>query len=112
MQRFQPEAIVCQCGADGLVGDPLGTFNLTPAAYARCVAVIQGYKLPSLYLGGGGYHKANASRCFTTILATLLGIQLPQDIPEHDVKLLLKMKLLCLIVDSPSFSITTDRDLR
>lgn len=85
MQRFQPEAIVCQCGADGLAKDPLGTFNLTPSGYARCIAAIQGYKLPSLYLGGGGYHKANASRCFTTILAALIGVPLPSDIPEHDV---------------------------
>lgn len=85
MKRFQPEAIVCQCGADALTGDPLGTFNLTPAAYVRCVTAIQNYRLPSLYLGGGGYHQANAARCFTTILAELLGIRLPQDIPEHDV---------------------------
>lgn len=85
MTRFHPEAVVCQCGADGLVNDPLGTFNLTPDAYVRCTAVIQGYKLPGLYLGGGGYHKANASRCFTTILAGLLGQQLSSDIPEHDV---------------------------
>ncbi|KZS14791.1 Histone deacetylase 8 [Daphnia magna] len=84
MVRFRPEAIVCQCGADGLANDPLGTFNLTSDAYARCTAVIQGYGLPSLYLGGGGYHKANASRCFTTILASLLGEKLSTDIPEHD----------------------------
>ena len=85
MKRFRPEAIVCQCGADGLANDPLGTFNLTPKAYARCTAVIQSYKLPTLYLGGGGYHKANASRCFTTILAGLLGLQISSDIPEHEV---------------------------
>nr|CAH0108988.1 unnamed protein product [Daphnia galeata] len=84
MKRFRPEAIVCQCGADGLANDPLGTFNLTPKAYARCTAVIQSYKLPTLYLGGGGYHKANASRCFTTILAGLLGLQISSDIPEHE----------------------------
>lgn len=88
MKRFRPEAIVCQCGADGLANDPLGTFNLTPVAYARCTAVIQSYKLPTLYLGGGGYHKANASRCFTTILAGLLGVQISSDIPEHEVKII------------------------
>jgi histone deacetylase 8 len=88
MKRFRPEAIVCQCGADGLANDPLGTFNLTPVAYARCTAVIQSYKLPTLYLGGGGYHKANASRCFTTILAGLLGVEISSDIPEHEVKLI------------------------
>lgn len=29
MERFQPNAVVLQCGADSLVGDRLGTFNLT-----------------------------------------------------------------------------------
>ena len=29
MQRFDPGAIVLQCGADSLTGDRLGCFNLT-----------------------------------------------------------------------------------
>lgn len=29
MARFQPSAVVLQCGADSLVGDRLGPFNLT-----------------------------------------------------------------------------------
>lgn len=29
MARFQPEAVVLQCGADSLAGDRLGVFNLT-----------------------------------------------------------------------------------
>lgn len=77
---------MCQCGADGLANDPLGTFNLTPSAYVRCVSIVQSHGLPTLYLGGGGYHKANASRCFTSILATLLGVHLSSDIPEHEVR--------------------------
>lgn len=123
MQRFQPEAIVCQCGADSLASDPLGTFNMTPAAYAGCISTIQSYKLPSLYLGGGGYHKANASRCFTTILAGLIGVSLPSDIPEHDVIIdFLKMKSCTLIFHfimqqffgcyGPSFEIDVSRGLR
>ena len=85
IKRFRPEAIVCQCGADGLAGDPLGTFNLTPSAYTRCLTTLRDLQLPLLVLGGGGYHKANAARCFAAILAGLLDIQLPTDIPEHDV---------------------------
>ncbi|KAK8764417.1 hypothetical protein V5799_032974 [Amblyomma americanum] len=28
-RRYAPDAVVCQCGADGLSGDPLGAWNLT-----------------------------------------------------------------------------------
>ena len=87
---------MCQCGADGLSYDPLGTFNLTPAAYNRCCTAItlssaDGVGLPPklLVLGGGGYSHANAARCFASILASLTGTRLPSDIPEHDVIILL-----------------------
>ena len=86
---------MCQCGADGLSNDPLGTFNLTPAAYKRCCATTlsttDGVGLPPklLVLGGGGYSHANAARCFASILASLTGTRLPSDIPEHDVIILL-----------------------
>ena len=85
MQRFRPEAIVCQCGADALTGDPLGTFNLTLAAYQRSVAFVKSLRLPLLLLGGGGYNLANAARCFASIAAVALGRQLAPEIPEHDV---------------------------
>lgn len=29
MERFDPGAVVLQCGADSLIGDRLGCFNLT-----------------------------------------------------------------------------------
>ena len=79
-----------QCGADGLAKDPLGTFNLTPAAYIHCANVVLGVVLTPppklLVLGGGGYHASNTARCFASILASFTGItQLPSDIPEHDV---------------------------
>ena len=86
MERFRPEAIVCQCGTD-----PLGTFNLTAKTYVSCARKLQSYRLPTLILGGGGYNKPNAARCFASLLAELRGIRLPDDIPEHDV-----------ILDSPN----------
>ncbi len=36
---FRPDAVVCQCGSDGLSGDPLGGFNLTPGSLVQCVKV-------------------------------------------------------------------------
>ena len=50
---FEPEVIVCQCGADGVAGDPLGGFNLTNKGMAKIVKYIADWKLPLLVLGGG-----------------------------------------------------------
>ena len=50
---FKPQAVVCQCGADCLAGDPMGIYNLTPQGMAHCVDTIHAWDLPLLLLGGG-----------------------------------------------------------
>lgn len=52
-EKFDPEAVVCQCGADGLAGDPNESFNLTPLSLGKCVYTLLSWKLPILLLGGG-----------------------------------------------------------
>ena len=81
---FGPDCVVLQCGADCLVGDPLGGFNLTPAAICDCVERVMSYNLPTLILGGGGYNPANTARLWTQITATVLGADLDDDIPDED----------------------------
>ena len=39
MDRFRPEAICLQCGADSLSGDRLGCFNLTLKGASRLVNI-------------------------------------------------------------------------
>ncbi|XP_028409691.1 histone deacetylase 8-like [Dendronephthya gigantea] len=81
---FQPDAIVCQCGVDGLAGDPMNSFNLTQYGLAACVHYISSLQRPLLLLGGGGYNFPNAARCWTYITAMLLNRKLPSNIPEHE----------------------------
>ena len=50
---FQPDAIVCQCGVDGLAGDPMNSFNLTQCGLGACVHYILSLEKPLLLLGGG-----------------------------------------------------------
>lgn len=50
---YNPKCIVVQCGADGLVEDPIGGFNLTPKALAACVKNVIKWQKPTLFLGGG-----------------------------------------------------------
>jgi len=55
MERYQPSAVVLQCGADSLTSDRLGCFNLTLKGHAKCVEYMLKFNKPLLLLGGGGY---------------------------------------------------------
>ncbi len=50
---YDPQVIVCQCGADGLSEDPMNSFNLTLHGIKECVRRLLAWKLPILLLGGG-----------------------------------------------------------
>jgi acetoin utilization deacetylase AcuC-like enzyme len=50
---FQPDAIVCQCGVDGVAGDPMNSFNLTQYGLGTCVHYVSSLEKPLLLLGGG-----------------------------------------------------------
>lgn len=41
MERFRPEAIVMQCGADSLGGDRIGILNLSTRGHGECVKFIK-----------------------------------------------------------------------
>ncbi|KAJ2746967.1 Histone deacetylase 8 [Coemansia sp. BCRC 34301] len=86
MGGFGPQAVVVQCGCDGLAGDPHKVFNLTGQALVDAVQTVLGWNLPTLLLGGGGYNHSNAARCWARITAVAAGgqdISPLRDIPEH-----------------------------
>lgn len=82
------QAIVVQCGVDSLALDPCKEWNLSIDGYCTAIAKIQmkatERRCKVLYLGGGGYNKTLASRCYSALLATLLEVKLG-DIPEHSL---------------------------
>jgi len=84
MEVYRPTAIVMQCGTDSLTGDRLGSFNLTLKGHAECLKFMQGYGLPMLVIGGGGYTIRNVSRCWAYETAVLLGQEIDDDIPIND----------------------------
>lgn len=87
MAQFKPEAIVTQCGADSLYGDPIdlkNQFNLTTNGFCECIKLIIAKQVPTIFLGGGGYNFANTSRLWTSIIGILTSKKLANDIPEHD----------------------------
>ena len=104
---FSPEAVVFQCGADALAGDPTRAFNLSSECYAACLRLVLRWSLPTLVLGGGGYNHCNTAKCRTLLTAVCLEERqqrhgdgkgesvsrsenavlagLSEDLPEHDV---------------------------
>ena len=72
MEKFQPGAVVLQCGADSLSGDRLGCFNLSIRGHADCVSFVKSFNVPLLVLGGGGYTLRNVPRCWAYETSVLL----------------------------------------
>jgi histone deacetylase 1/2 len=77
MQRFRPGAVVLQLGADSLVGDRLGCFNLSIEGHGQSVNFLKSFGVPLVLLGGGGYTIRNVARawCYETSLAA--GVEIP-----------------------------------
>lgn len=84
MERFQPGAVVLQCGADSLAGDRLGCFNLSLRGHAGAVKFVRDFGLPTLVLGGGGYTMRNVARCWTYETSILTGIDIDDELPYND----------------------------
>ncbi|CAF0915018.1 unnamed protein product [Brachionus calyciflorus] len=87
IEVYQPEVMVVQCGADSLIGDPidsLNPFNLTLEGYSNCVRQILSTKIPTIFLGGGGYNFANSAKLWCKLTSVIVGQELNNDIPEHE----------------------------
>jgi len=84
MEKFQPGAVVLQCGADSLSGDRLGCFKLSIRGHAECVAYVKSFNVPTLVLGGGGYTLRNVPRCWTYETSVLLDTPIKDALPYND----------------------------
>lgn len=84
MEKFQPGAVVLQCGADSLSGDRLGCFNLSLRGHADCVEYMKSFNVPMLVLGGGGYTLRNVPRCWAYETAVILNTPIKDTLPYND----------------------------
>jgi len=85
VQRFQPTAIVLQCGADSLAGDRLGRFNVQVQGHGACVTYCKSLGIPLLLVGGGGYTPRNVARAWAHETSIAIGCdgKLNPIIPQH-----------------------------
>lgn len=83
MSIYAPAAVVVQCGVDGLAGDPIGgrPLGLGLQQMGDCLSSIlklsQSMECKVLLLGGGGYHRGNASKAWTYFTSLAVSTTLP-----------------------------------
>lgn len=110
-RRFQPQAVVITCGADGLAGDPLSKMELSNGALWHAVKRLVAEVPRAVVLGGGGYNPWTVVRCWAGLWGRLSGQPLPERLPA-DARALLE-PLECDLVDEedvPDSWITTLED--
>lgn len=73
LERFKPEFILFQCGADSLKGDPITHLQFSEEAHAHAAARLvdmaerhAGGRI--LGVGGGGYNRRNIARAWTRVV--------------------------------------------
>ena len=95
LDRFRPDAVVLQAGADALAADPLGKLGLTTQGFLAVVRRIVDTSprhddgTPRLLAtGGGGYHPIATARAWTGLWGSLSGRELSDAVPPRGVALL------------------------
>jgi acetoin utilization protein AcuC len=76
--RRRPQAIMLQCGADGLEEDPLARLGLSNRAHWEVVRAVRGLAPALVVTGGGGYNPYTVGRCWAGVWATLNDIDIPE----------------------------------
>jgi acetoin utilization protein AcuC len=77
VEKFRPEFILFQCGADSIAGDPITHLAYTPAAHRHAAAGL--CRLAErhcsgrlLAMGGGGYNRQNLGLAWSAVLESLI----------------------------------------
>src|SRR5437763_690686 len=77
LEKFAPEFIILQCGADSLEGDPITHLRFSPRVHGRAAKDLGALadRLGHgrvLALGGGGYNRDNLAQAWTAVVENLL----------------------------------------
>lgn len=83
IEIFEPDALVVQCGCDGLADDPMARLSLSNRAYWHAVREIIRLAPRVVLLGGGGYNPYAVGRCWAGIWAVVNGVAIPEILPAE-----------------------------
>lgn len=83
VDRYKPDVVVTQLGADAIIGDLVASLGMSLALFERFVSRVRDLKIPWLALGGGGYAVENVVRAWTLAWARMNDVELPDAIPAQ-----------------------------
>lgn len=77
LEKFQPQFIILQCGADSLGGDPITHLRLTADSHGRAARDLSALADRCghgrvLALGGGGYNRTNLAQAWNAVVENLV----------------------------------------
>lgn len=77
LEKFDPEFIILQCGADSLEGDPITHLRFTADSHGRAARELTQLAERCghgrvLALGGGGYNRSNLAQAWNTVVENLI----------------------------------------
>jgi acetoin utilization protein AcuC len=82
IDRFKPDVIVSQLGADSFLSDPLSHLNYTTHGFCEVVRKIKELSTRWIALGGGGYEITNVAKAWTLAWAIMNNVDLPDNLPD------------------------------
>ena len=83
LDRFAPDALVLQCGADAIEEDPLSRLACSNRMHLDMLRALRHAAPRLLVLGGGGYNPWSVGRCWTLLWGALSGRTLPDRLPPE-----------------------------
>ena len=88
LDRFQPEALIVQGGADALVEDPMSRLCLSNRVIFKILSILLESSQRVLLTGGGGYNPWTVARLWTGFWALMSGRTVPEVLPNQANELL------------------------
>ena len=88
LERFQPEALIIQGGADALEDDPMSRLSLSNQVLWKILTMLLEQSQRVILTGGGGYNPWTVSRLWTGFWALMSGRPIPENISREAVSLL------------------------
>ena len=88
LERFQPEALIIQGGADALEDDPMSRLSLSNQVLWKILGILLGHSQRVILTGGGGYNPWTVSRLWTGFWALMSGRPIPENLPSEATDLL------------------------
>lgn len=76
LEKFEFDFLLLQCGADGLMGDPLTNLQYSPKAHGYAASALRRIAEKKcngrlLAMGGGGYNPSNVALAWTAVVKSL-----------------------------------------